>query len=66
MKELIYFKERDLKPEGGPSGYLYSLKNELDREHVEWIHFAKDNPGRAKRLFYKLPDPIENKIKRIK
>lgn len=28
-KVLIYMKENDLKPVGGPRGYLYNLKKRL-------------------------------------
>jgi hypothetical protein len=38
---LIYMEEHYLKPIGGPAGYLYNLKNELDRRKNKDIEFNK-------------------------
>ena len=39
MKVLIYFHERYLAPSGGPSGYLYNLKEYCDAVGDEEILF---------------------------
>ncbi len=38
---LIYMKESDLAPVGGPRGYLFNLKVELDKRGIKNIHFIK-------------------------
>lgn len=40
-KTLIYMRESDLAPVGGPRGYLYNLKVELDKRGIENISFVK-------------------------
>jgi len=54
---LIYMEEYYLKPIGGPAGYLYNLKNELDRKKNKDIEFIKknDNYANIKKTVRKLP-----------
>lgn len=66
MKELIYFKTCSLKPEGGPAGYLYDLNQELKKESISWIDFVEASDGAAKRMVYKLPTPLKNKLVGLK
>ena len=39
MKELIYFPENELKPTGGPRGYLYNLNKGLEEIGEKSIFF---------------------------
>ena len=57
MKVLIYMNINNLKPTGGPAGYLYNLKNELDYLKNENIFFInKDIKKNKYRKYYdKLP-----------
>lgn len=54
---LIYFNEYHLKPIGGPAGYLYNLKNELDNKKITNIHFipGEDKNKKKKELLHKMP-----------
>lgn len=54
---LIYMEEHYLKPIGGPAGYLYNLKNELDRRKNKDIEFIKKNDKHAtvKKTVRKMP-----------
>lgn len=36
---LIVFNEKDLKPVGGPAGYLYNFYKELEREKRKEVVF---------------------------
>ena len=66
MKELIYFKLCDLKPEGGPAGYLYNLHAELERESISWISFVPTVEKPAKKIFNRMPSFIKKPAKTIK
>ena len=59
-KVLIYFNESDLKPVGGPAGYLYNLKQELERFNNTNIEFIKDKPTKQYKIIKKLPKFILN------
>jgi glycosyltransferase involved in cell wall biosynthesis len=43
MKVLIYYNENELKPVGGPSGYLYNLKKEIDDKKIDYVEFLEDD-----------------------
>ena len=72
MNALIYYKEKDIKPTGGPSGYLYNLKEYIDsigdtditflgRGGLRTLVFRVRN--KAHKLFAvnkKLPDKVMN------
>lgn len=42
MKVLEFLEKKDLKPVGGPSGYLYNLYNQLLKDNVDCIHFIEE------------------------
>lgn len=44
-KILIYLYEKELAPKGGPVGYNYNLKCQLDKMGVEDIFFIKTSKG---------------------
>lgn len=44
-KTLIYLYEKELAPKGGPVGYNYNLKCQLDKMGVDGISFIKTNKG---------------------
>ena len=44
-KILIYLYEKELAPKGGPVGYNYNLKCQLDKMGVDGISFIKTNKG---------------------
>ncbi len=54
---LIYFNEYHLKPIGGPAGYLYNLKNELDNKKITNVHFisGEDKNKKKKELLHRMP-----------
>lgn len=64
MKVLIYYKENELHPVGGPTGYLYNLRNELIKEKINFIFFLSYNANsrreKAKKIFKKLPKSFQN------
>ena len=39
MKTLIFMKESDLHPTGGPAGYCYNIFQELKRRNNDSIFF---------------------------
>lgn len=59
MKVLIYYNENELKPIGGPSGYLYNLKKEIDDRKIEYIDFLKSNDKKGCKT------KIYNKLRKI-
>lgn len=65
MKTLIYYNKKDLNPSGGPSGYLYNLKNEFDKKGIENISFLEINESFSKRLKNKVPSNFKKKIKKV-
>lgn len=42
---LIFMKTGELKPTGGPAGYNYNLKKELDKMNIEGIEFIESAKG---------------------
>lgn len=40
-KVLVYWKKENLKPVGGPSGYLYNLNKALEKNGAKSIHFIE-------------------------
>lgn len=65
MKTLIYYEKSDLKPVGGPSGYLYNVYQEIRNQGIKEIEFLDSKYSRIqnliRRLFYKLPKKIREK-----
>jgi glycosyltransferase involved in cell wall biosynthesis len=56
-KVLIFMSESNLKPIGGPSGYLFNLKMGLSKmnvENVEFLRTENSNP-KLKKIFEKFP-----------
>lgn len=66
MKALIYFKTNVLKPVGGPAGYLYNLKKELDDKGITNIDFIEVEDSRIKKIFLKLPKKFQNGYRNLK
>ena len=62
MKTLIYYEKSDLKPVGGPSGYLYNVYQEIRNQGIKEIEFLDSKYSRIqnliRRLFYKLQKKI--------
>lgn len=65
MKVLIYFDKKMLKPIGGPSGYLFNLKKELDEENIDYIDFIDTDVSLKRKIFGRLPKKITKIIKKI-
>lgn len=42
-KLLVFMKTGDLKPKGGPAGYNYNLKKELDKMKVDGVSFIESD-----------------------
>ena len=64
MKVLIYFEEKLLKPVGGPAGYLYNVKSELDKRNNNDISFLNIKESFAKKIYNNLPAKIKNSLKK--
>lgn len=66
MSTLIFFDKNDLKPVGGPSGYLYNLENgitELNRqEEVEFLDFHQSHGRNIVARIKKMPSPVAHEI----
>lgn len=60
-KVLIYMKEEDLKPVGGPRGYLYNLKKGLDKLNQKQVEFIKNKSIRSRYhdIYDKLPRTLK-------
>ncbi|MGF2618136.1 glycosyltransferase family 4 protein [Rossellomorea vietnamensis] len=61
-KVLIFMESHYLKPIGGPAGYLYNLKTELDRRKINNVSFIEvENSKRStyKKVFEKLPKRLK-------
>ena len=58
---LIHFNEYHIKPTGGPAGYLYNLKKELEDKNISNIHFieGEDKDKEKKALLHKMPKFVE-------
>ena len=65
MKTLIYFNKNELKPTGGPAGYLYNLKQELDKNKIDNIEFLNLKTSKVKKIVEKIPSKYVNKLKDI-
>lgn len=61
MKLLIYMDYENIKPSGGPAGYLYNLKQELDKNNNNQIYFL--NRNKKKNKYRKYYDLLPRKIK---
>lgn len=49
MKTLIFMKESDLRPAGGPAGFCYNILQEIRRQKIDDIEFLPgDSEKRAK------------------
>ena len=48
---LVYFHEKYMAPSGGPSGYLYNLKNHLAASKGEPENAASAAPGEPEIVF---------------
>lgn len=66
-KVLIYFPERDLSPKGGPSGYLYNLRQGLNQIYYEniSIEFYNNLPVNLEEN-QKLRNIVPKRLKEIK
>lgn len=51
MKTLIFMKESDLRPAGGPAGFCYNILQEIKRQKIDDIEF--------------LPSDTEKRVKQI-
>lgn len=56
-KILIYYPENQLKPKGGPAGYLYNLKTGLDKLRIDGLLDIDIS------FYNNMPTGIENNIK---
>ena len=63
---LIVFNKRDLKPVGGPTGYLYNFYKELEAEGIHKVSFLDGNnkkkTGGLRGIYLKLPQRIRTPI----
>ena len=58
MKELIYFNKRDLKPTGGPRGYLYNLNEQIIKNNNENIEFLDYEMSSKKKKIFKFIEKL--------
>jgi glycosyltransferase involved in cell wall biosynthesis len=56
---LIYMNENQIKPIGGPSGYVYNLKRALESEDIKNINFLKDQNWKSN-LIRIIPKRLKN------
>lgn len=61
-KTLIFMKKGDLKPIGGPAGYLYNLYNQLSKSKNENIEFIDEISSKNK--FYKYYEKLPTGLKK--
>lgn len=66
MNILIYKKNSELKPTGGPNGYLYNLKKGLDIIGINCIEFLPKEEQNIKQVNTNKKSIILKKIKSIK
>lgn len=67
MKVLIFYDKNNLKPVGGPSGYLYNVYKELQIENIDFIDFIDSKEiktSKKDKLFNKLRDFYNKKVPR--
>lgn len=65
MKILIYFNEKDLKPVGGPSGYLYNIYKQIIKNDDYQIDFLNyEQQSKKKKLCYKIISKLPNGLQR--
>lgn len=62
-KLLIYMNVSDLKPVGGPAGYLYNLYNQLEKFENHEIEFIKEVTVKSR--FYKYYEKLPGNIKKV-
>lgn len=62
-KVLIYFDIKELKPIGGPSGYLYNLNEELKKISIDNIEFLNLEKSLIRKVFDLIPKRIQKIIK---
>ena len=68
MHTLIYFKENELAPTGGPKGYLYNLNKELKRLKISNIEFLNENineDSKIKRIYKRIETKPMKRFKEI-
>ena len=67
MKVLIYKDKNSLEPIGGPTGYLYNLYNELNKNENTEIEFLDSKKSKIrmviKKIYEKLPNEFRKKYK---
>ena len=68
MKVLIYWKENDLKPTGGPRGYLYNLRRELQKNNITGIDFINidEKIGLKQKIISKIKEKYNTLPKKVK
>ncbi|WP_195972270.1 glycosyltransferase family 4 protein [Clostridium thermobutyricum] len=55
-KILIYKDVNEIKPVGGPNGYIYNLKYEIDKQNINKYEFIeKKSNHKYKKIYNKLP-----------
>lgn len=64
-KVLIYFDVKELKPIGGPSGYLYNLNEELKKLSIDNIEFLDLEKTLKRKIFDLIPKKMKKIIKKI-
>lgn len=62
MKVLIYFEKSNLKPVGGPAGYLNNLYNEIIKNNVDYICFLDSKKSKRKEFFRKIFKKLPKKV----
>lgn len=63
MKTLIFMKESDLRPAGGPAGFCYNVMQEIHRQKIEDIEFLPgDSEKHTKQigLYHKITNLLPN------
>lgn len=68
MHTLIYFKENELAPTGGPKGYLYNLNKELKRlkiSNIEFLNEKINEDSKIKRIYKRIETKPMKRFKEI-
>lgn len=67
MKVLIYFRENELAPCGGPAGYLYNIREELKKRKIDYIDFLPqlEEKNKLKKIYKKIEPKFLRKIKNV-
>lgn len=53
MKVLEFFEKEDLKPVGGPAGYLYNLNQQLEKDNNKEIYFIEKKDAKSVKSYLK-------------